>query len=77
MFDHHCPFINNCLGMNNFKWFLIFIFSYFIFLVLITGEIIRNELDQINDNKKMTWVTFLLYLLITFSLPIVTYQVYS
>mmetsp|Transcript_27223 Transcript_27223/g.48916 ORF Transcript_27223/g.48916 Transcript_27223/m.48916 type:complete len:542 (-) Transcript_27223:23-1648(-) len=26
-FDHHCPWINNCIGMNNFKVFLIFIFA--------------------------------------------------
>ncbi len=42
LFDHHCPFINNCLGLNNYKYFLLFILSYFLFLVSVSLELIRN-----------------------------------
>ena len=24
-FDHHCPWINNCIGINNHKYFMIFV----------------------------------------------------
>lgn len=30
-FDHHCNFVNNCLGYRNHKYFLGFIFSYLIY----------------------------------------------
>lgn len=26
-FDHHCPWINNCIGVNNHNFFMIYIFS--------------------------------------------------
>lgn len=49
LFDHHCPFINNCLGLNNYKYFLVFILSYFLFLMVVTFEVIRNEIDYFRD----------------------------
>lgn len=42
MFDHHCPFINNCLGNRNHKYFLIFVFGYLIFLVTLSVESFRH-----------------------------------
>lgn len=41
-FDHHCPFINNCLGYRNHKYFMIFIISYSLFLIAVMLETIRH-----------------------------------
>ena len=34
-FDHHCVFVNNCLGYRNHKWFLLFLASYTVYLLLV------------------------------------------
>ncbi len=44
-FDHHCPFINNCLGSRNHKYFLVFVFGYMVFLATLTVESFRHVAD--------------------------------
>ena len=61
LFDHHCPYINNCLGVRNHKWFLMFLFGYTLFLLTLATELTRHFLDA---SQGFVWPTSLAILLV-------------
>ena len=34
-FDHHCPWINNCVGKNNYLYFFLFVVNQSLFLIAV------------------------------------------
>lgn len=50
-FDHHCPYINNCVGYNNHSYFLLFIFFIVVNLLYNAFLTIWGIVWYINHSK--------------------------
>ena len=81
LFDHHCPFINNCLGHRNHKFFLIFLCSYASFLIIMFAETTRHFAEVFSHIGwscfKTDTVTTILMIGIWLHMPILIWQLYS
>ena len=56
-FDHHWPYLNNCIGYNNHRWFLFFIFSIAINLIYHLALVIYTLLT---GNPNNDWWDFMI-----------------
>lgn len=45
-FDHHCPWINNCIGINNHKYFMIFVTLLILNILLNFGLTLYNLIEM-------------------------------
>lgn len=59
-FDHHCPWIGNCVGRRNYRYFYSFIVSLafmcvFIFACAVTHLVLRKYISRKAPLKKIYW----------------------
>jgi len=77
-YDHHCPFIDNCLGTRNHKYFLLFLISYFIYSLLVIGGAIWKFYDIATrgrgDLGGDTYWAIILLCLIVLPMPVLLFQ---
>lgn len=81
LFDHHCPFINNCLGYRNHKYFILFIVSFMSYLGVLLTETIRHFIEIYKEvgvqciyTDSMCTVNLILIMM---HLPVMGFQIYN
>ncbi|CAO3610839.1 unnamed protein product [Cunninghamella blakesleeana] len=63
--DHHCPWINNCVGFNNYKFFYLFIIYGALFCIYVFATALPPTINVLNEpmgifNIDFNWL-FLLF----------------
>lgn len=69
-FDHHCPFVNNCVGQRNYHFFVGFVSSVAILALLVVPSLIWAVLSvppQVDGNTQSNGATFETVLIIVIS----------